>query len=327
MSVRATGKISVFERDGQYQLYVEDMQPDGVGALAAAFEQLKAKLEGEGLFARERKRPLPDFPQRIGVITSPSGAAVRDIFKILSRRYPTAEIVFCPAVVQGAAASASLIRALDIVEAQSSVDVIIIGRGGGSIEDLWCFNDERLVRRIAACCVPIISAVGHETDFTLSDFAADVRAATPSAAAELAVPDSQALLEELGEWQLRLMRAVRQFIQREKSELERCNLTLGDKGRAAYLSSKRNEADMLSLRLEACYKTLLSARRADFSRLATQLDALSPLKVMGRGYCLASTEGKIIQSASDIRPMQKIDLRFVDIEAKCTVDEIKRIDA
>ena len=197
MRVIVGGRVSVFPRDGQYQIYVESMEPDGVGSLYIAFEQLKAKLEKEGLFAEYRKKPLPKMPKRIGIITSPTGAAIRDMIHILGRRFPSAEVVLYPALVQGAEAPASLARGLVYFNQKADVDMIIIGRGGGSIEDLWAFNDEMLVRCVAASEIPVISAVGHETDFTLCDFAADLRAPTPSAAAELAVPDMNEVAHRL----------------------------------------------------------------------------------------------------------------------------------
>ena len=197
MKVIARGRVGVYEANGQYQLYIEDMQPDGLGALNLAFEQLKQKLEKEGLFARERKKPLPKYPERIGVITSPTGAAVQDITTILARRFPLAEIVFCPVLVQGEGAAPQIVKALEEMNRRQAADVIILGRGGGSLEDLWAFNEESVARAVAASEIPVISAVGHETDFTICDFAADCRAATPSAAAELAVPDQLALKASL----------------------------------------------------------------------------------------------------------------------------------
>ncbi|MBQ3004952.1 MAG: exodeoxyribonuclease VII large subunit, partial [Clostridia bacterium] len=189
MQIIARGRISVYERDGQYQFYIEEMQPDGVGALALAFEQLKKKLENEGLFSKEYKKPIPEFPERIGVVTSPTGAAIQDILNVLGRRYPKAEVIFAPVQVQGDSASGQIAKAIFEFNQKKCADVLIVGRGGGSIEDLWAFNEEVVARAVFASKIPIISAVGHETDFTICDFVADLRAPTPSAAAELATPD------------------------------------------------------------------------------------------------------------------------------------------
>lgn len=207
MAVILRGAVSLYERDGSYQLYVYDMQPDGRGALQVAFEQLYRKLDRQGLFSQQNKQPIPTDARRIGVVTSASGAAFWDIVNVLSRRYPLATLVFCPAQVQGEAAAQSMVQALDVLEQQGNCDVIILGRGGGSMEDLWCFNDEQLVRRVARCTVPLISAVGHETDFTLCDYAADLRAPTPSAAAELAAPDLSDLPEQLQDYAQRILAA------------------------------------------------------------------------------------------------------------------------
>ena len=221
MKVLVSGRVGVFPRDGQYQIYVDSMEPDGIGALALAYEQLKQKLEKEGLFAEGRKRPLPQMPMRIGVITSPTGAAIRDILNILGRRFPLAEVDLYPALVQGENAAADLVRGLAHFNRAKNVDVIIIGRGGGSIEDLWAFNEEPLVRAVAMSEIPVISAVGHETDFTLCDFAADKRAPTPSAAAEIAVPNAEDILYTVQTADMRLRRAMNQKISMARERLDR----------------------------------------------------------------------------------------------------------
>ena len=226
MKVIVKARVSLYDKDGSYQLYIEEMQPDGVGALQVAYEQLKAKLAAEGLFDERRKRPLPSYPSLVGVITSPTGAAVRDILNILGRRYPYAAVLFAPVLVQGEGAPAQLIDALNRFAAlrqagsKYTPDVLIIGRGGGSIEELWAFNDENVARAVAASPIPVISAVGHETDFTICDFAADLRAPTPSAAAELAVPDTRQLLGRLTQLQARLMQAADARIRQESRRLE-----------------------------------------------------------------------------------------------------------
>ena len=284
MRVVIFGHVSVYTRDGQYQLYVSHMEPDGIGALALQFQRLKARLEAEGLFSEERKRPLPPYPRRIGVITSPTGAAVRDILSILNRRYPDAEVLLYPVSVQGAEAPASLTAAVQAFSLRKDLDVVIIGRGGGAPEDLFAFNDEALVRAIAACAVPIVSAVGHETDFTLSDFAADLRAPTPSAAAELVVPDRAELAMRTAALSGRLLRAVR-------AKLDRAA------GRLALLTSSRRLLHPETIYDDYKYRLLQLQERLDegicdvlenaeetLARQAAKLEAMSPLAVLSRGY-------------------------------------------
>ena len=220
MNVIIKGRVSVFERDGQYQLYIDDMQPDGAGALSLAFEQLKNKLAAEGLFDESRKRPIPRFPERVGVVTSPTGAAIRDIINVISRRFPAAELILCPVQVQGASAAGQIKAAIELFNAKKAADVLIVGRGGGSAEELWAFNEEPVARAVAASEIPVISAVGHETDFTICDFAADLRAPTPSAAAEIAVPDITALGELLGSFSRRMNSAIGGTLTHEKARLE-----------------------------------------------------------------------------------------------------------
>ena len=283
MKVIVRARVSLYEKDGAFQLYIEEMQPDGVGALQVAYEQLKARLQAEGLFAQERKRPLPRYPGRVGVITSPTGAAVRDILNVLSRRYPLAQVVFIPVLVQGEGAPPQLVKALEEMNARRAADVIILGRGGGSIEELWAFNDERVARAVAASRIPVISAVGHETDFTICDFAADLRAPTPSAAAELAVPDTAALLQRLSQLHTLSERALRSRLRAEQDRL-------------AGIRSKRCLASPLfyveeqAMRLDYVTRAFAGAAQVGVSRadrrlaaLAGKLDALSPLKVLGRG--------------------------------------------
>lgn len=318
MKVLCRGRISLYEASGQYQLYVEDMQPDGLGALNLAYEQLKSRLEKEGLFSPSRKRPIPRYPRRIGVITSPTGAAVRDICQILGRRWPLAEIVFCPVLVQGEGAAPQLVDALARMNRIEGVDTIIIGRGGGSLEELWAFNEEVVARAVAASRIPVISAVGHETDFTICDFVADLRAPTPSAAAELAVPDQAE--EKL------LVESARYTLQSDmESLLAQCRLELDSLTASRSLRQplepivqKRNELSHLTRRLAAGVSLSVSREKEELSRLTGTLDGLSPLKVLSRGYTLAQTEaGKTIRSVSQIQKGKVFRLRFADGEARC----------
>ncbi len=313
MKVVATGSVSVFVRDGQYQLYVTDMQPDGIGALWLAYEQLKKKLAAEGLFDETRKRPLPRFPRRVGVITSPTGAAVRDIINVTGRRYPSAEIALFPAEVQGEGALPSLITGLRYFNTYSAADVIIIGRGGGSIEDLWAFNDEALAREIVASRIPVISAVGHETDFTICDFVADLRAPTPSAAAELAVPDQHALLADLYAMNARLAESLL-----KKTELCRARI---DTIRARrifdtpdlLLAEKQNRLSSDAEALEHSLTELLKTKKNQLAVLTAKTEALSPLSVLSRGYTVTEDEnGVIVRSKEQLREGDVLTTRFCD---------------
>lgn len=323
MRVVVGGRVSVFPRDGQYQIYVDVMEPDGVGALYMAYEQLKAKLEKEGLFLEARKKPLPEIPKRIGIITSPTGAAIRDMIHILGRRFPMAEIVLYPALVQGVEAPASLIRGVQYFNEQKNADVLIIGRGGGSIEDLWAFNDEALVRAVAASEIPIISAVGHETDFTLCDFAADLRAPTPSAAAELAVPDQEELIEKLSQSRERLSFAVSHHIAKLGEKLKRLfssrvmqdPMNLLDDKKMALLMAER----VLQNRMEA----VLAAKRSCFQREAAKLEALNPLSVVARGYSAVFDETNVlIKSVSQIKEGDRISFMLTDGTVSAEIKEI-----
>ncbi|MBE6757262.1 MAG: exodeoxyribonuclease VII large subunit [Ruminococcaceae bacterium] len=321
MKVIVRAKVSLYDRDGAYQIYIDDMQPDGVGALQVAFEQLKARLAQEGLFDERRKRPLPPYPARVGVITSSTGAAVRDIINVLGRRYPLAEIVLMPVLVQGDGAPSQLVEALEKLNRLRAADVIIIGRGGGSIEDLWAFNDERVARAVAASAIPVISAVGHETDFTICDFVADLRAPTPSAAAELAVPDRQQLLALLKQRRWTLQRDVQHTIERESKRL-------------AVLKEKRCLSTPLFLveeqgvRLDYLTRALASAgtlalREADkqLSAYSAKLDALSPLKVLSRGYAMALREGQPLTTVEQVAVGETVKIRLADGRLDCTVTD------
>lgn len=318
MKVLCRGRISLYEASGQYQLYVDDMQPDGLGALNLAYEQLKARLEKEGLFDAARKRPIPRYPRRVGVITSPTGAAVRDICQILGRRWPMAEIVFCPVLVQGEGAASQLVEALARMNRIDGIDTIIIGRGGGSLEDLWAFNEESVARAVAASKIPVISAVGHETDFTICDFVADLRAPTPSAAAELAVPDQveeQMLVESI---RYTLKTDLNGLLSRKKLELDSLTARRCLQEPLEPVRREKDELEHLTRRLTAGVSLSVSRGKEELSRLTGMLDGLSPLKVLSRGYTLAQTEaGEPIRSVSELQEGEVFRLRFMDGEARC----------
>ncbi len=325
MKVLVSGRIGVFPRDGQYQLYAESMEPDGIGALALAFEQLKAKLAKEGLFDERRKKPLPFMPMRIGVITSPTGAAIRDILNILGRRFPMAEVELYPALVQGESASADLVRGLMRMNREKRVDVIIIGRGGGSIEDLWAFNEENLVRAVAASEIPVISAVGHETDFTLCDFAADRRAPTPSAAAELAVPNAADLLYTVQEAGLRLNRAMARKLSLMRERLDRLSASRVLKNPQTVIDDKRmalmNEERLLTERMQ----TILREKKAALGERGAKLGALDPLAVLARGYgAVFDEKGKVVKSVADTAVGETVMLSLSDGRITATVDAVEK---
>ena len=319
MKVLVYGRIAVFERDGVYQIYADRMAPDGAGALAAAFEQLKKRLAAQGLFDEAHKKKLPFFPKKIGVVTSPTGAAVQDIFNVTGRRFPLADIVFCPVTVQGPTAPADMIDALERLQKLGDIDVIILGRGGGSMEDLWCFNDELLARAVYDCTVPVISAVGHETDFTICDFVSDLRAPTPSAAAELAVPDLSSLLMECASLSDRLYGAYQRRIEGERRRLELLlsarNFT--DPGR--FFDAEKHETAMLTQRLKAAGERYLSGQKTLLARTVASLESLNPLSVLLRGYAAVSAGDKIIGSVKEIEVDQEIDITMADGVLNCRV--------
>lgn len=301
MKVICRGRISVYEPSGRYQLYIEDMQPDGVGALTLAFEQLKSDLEKKGLFDPAHKKPLPKFPKTIGVITSPTGAAVQDITNIIRRRFPSADIVLAPVLVQGESAPEQLVRAVNKFSASKIADVIIIGRGGGSAEDLWAFNDEQLAYAVYNCETPIISGVGHETDFTVCDFVADVRASTPSAAAELAVPDRQ----ELMSYYFKQKQYISAMLDRK---IKTAQLRLENQQRRMSASSPKLKAEQLEKQLSAKSEKLtrfmniyISDKENKLIAAKGKLDGLNPLNVLNRGYAIAEKDEKIITSSKQLK--------------------------
>lgn len=366
MKVLARGGVSVFERDGQYQFYVTAMQPDGVGSLYLAFEQLKRKLGEEGLFSEAVKRPIPRYPKAIGVITSPTGAAVRDIITTLQRRFASVPVLLYPASVQGKAAAASIVQAIEAMNRLGEADVLIVGRGGGSLEELWAFNEEIVARAIRASAIPVISAVGHETDFTIADFVADLRAPTPTAAAELAVPHAAELRQTIESLRRRMDKSLRfklvhsrerwqraakspYFLQPKRallSQAERLDrlrdrLQFRAEGRfarsqerlarlagrlsaaspRAQASFARKRADAAAARLSQSMRSVLRERQSGFGALVRQLDALSPLKIMGRGYSLVYDEQEeaIIRSIEEVQPGDRVKVRLADGTLDCQV--------
>jgi len=323
MKVIARGRVSVYEASGQYQLYVDDMQPDGVGALNLAYEQLKEKLQKEGLFSELHKKPLPPYPEKVGVITSPTGAAVRDIINVLGRRFPYAEIVFCPVLVQGDGAHLQLTDAVNLFNSERAADVIIIGRGGGSIEDLWEFNDEGLARAVYNSEIPVISAVGHETDFTICDFAADMRAPTPSAAAELAVPDANELQYALSALKNRMFLNVSSGIADRRSRLEYLTSKGALKSPDEMLSNRSQRLDTAFSKMLSSYENRIGGKKVEFISAATALSKLDPMSVLMRGFAFVSDKnGKNVYSSQALAKGDKINVRFHDGSAVCEVKEI-----
>ncbi|MFF2090242.1 exodeoxyribonuclease VII large subunit [Paenibacillus sp. NPDC058174] len=368
--VMARGNVAVYERDGNYQFYVTAMQPDGIGSLYLAYEQLKKKLETEGLFAESRKRPIPRFPKAIGVITSPTGAAVRDIVITLQRRHPSVPVYIMPVLVQGNQAAPSIVKAIESVNRFGEVDVLIVGRGGGSLEELWAFNEESVARSIAASAIPVISAVGHETDFTISDFVADLRAATPTAAAELAVPHAAELRQHIERQQQRLEHALRKMLQGRKERLLRARrspffvhprkylleqaqrldrlqeilqqrtLRTAEKGRFRLEQLSRslqanhpgeqvafaaNRLQAAVKRLEQAMSAAVKVKKLQLHGNIRQLDALSPLKVMSRGYSLVynEQESRLIKSIGQVQPGDLIKVKVADGQLDCHVWSMK----
>lgn len=323
LRVIVRGRVSLYEAAGSYQVFVDDMQPDGVGALNLAFEQLKERLEREGLFDAAHKKPLPRFPERIGVITSETGAAVQDILNILGRRFPYAQVVLAPVLVQGEGAPAQLIDALQSFNAFKNVDVIILGRGGGSAEDLWAFNDERLAYAVYRSQIPVISAVGHETDFTICDFVADFRAPTPSTAAELAVPDQMQLRAEIHTLLSRMQRTVTNNLREQRLRLEQSTQKSVLKNPNVYFDTKRMQLISVSTQFDALEKAILHRARIRLQENAAKLQALSPLSVLARGYSVTTlADGTVVHSANQLSENTEITVQLADGKAACTVKEI-----
>ena len=325
MKVIARGRVSIYEATGQYQLYVEDLQPDGVGALNLAYEQLKAKLEKEGLFAAERKQPIPAYPQRIGVVTSSTGAAVQDILNILSRRYPVAEVILAPVLVQGEGAAQEIADAIERFNALDCVDVLIVGRGGGSIEDLWAFNEERAARAVAASHIPIISAVGHETDFTICDFVADLRAPTPSAAAELAVPNREDLLQLLQSYRYTITQLLERRLSQWKQQVDLLSSSSYLASPDAWIRARRESVALLTSRLRTAMKQNTAQQKTRMAVLVGKLEGLSPLKALNRGFVYAADKtGKLLTDATQVQVGDTIFLTMKNGKVRCVVDEVSR---
>lgn len=320
LKVILRGRVSIYEKDGQYQFYAEEMHPDGLGDISLLFEQIKEKLSKEGLFNPENKRPIPKFPKRIAVITSPTGAAVQDIMNILSRRWNLSEILLCGVSVQGDNAVPEMLDALERVYSLSNCDLIIIGRGGGSIEDLWAFNSEELARKIYESPIPVISAVGHETDFTICDFVADLRAPTPSAAAELAVPDKSELLVKLINYTSLLKTLLENKLSTQKSKFNLLSGSVYFKKPIEQIIEKRyQEIDIISDRLLSAYKNVLNDYKTRMGSNFAKLDALSPLKVLSRGFAVAQKGGRVVSSVNDLNSQDDFVLRLSDGSLNCKV--------
>lgn len=321
MQVVAVGRISVFERDGQYQLYIEDMMPSGYGNLNLAFEKLKQKLSEEGLFDEKHKKELPLCPMKVGVITSPTGAAIEDILNVLSRRFPLAEVIFEGVEVQGVNAAPSIVKAINKFNLTKAADVLIVGRGGGSIEDLWAFNEESVARAIFNCDIPVISAVGHETDFTIADFVSDMRAPTPSAAAELAVPDMREHLAYVTSIKRFLRSDIENKIASEREKISRLVSSKSFIKPEDMVKSQRQYLDNLVMSCESMAEIIIKKHRLDFSSLVSKLDAMSPLKVLSRGYLMATKNDEVITSAEKAEVGDNICLHFKDGKRICEVKQ------
>jgi len=315
----AFGQISVFPRDGQYQLYCRDMFPDGIGDLNAAFEKLKAKLENEGLFDQSRKKTIPTMPERIALVTSPAGAAVQDMIRVLGARWPLAEIIIIPVRVQGDGASFEIASGIKRANEEHLADLIITGRGGGSIEDLWAFNEEVVARAIFASEIPVISAVGHEPDITIADYVADLRAATPSNGAELAVPDQLEIRKKLEQLLQRMVRAERASVLQKQQRLMYLKSSRALKNVRTPIEEKRLLLDQQQRRIWSAFGNRIKAERAQLSQFSASLDALSPLKVLGRGYAIPTKEDSVVTSIGQVEVGDSLGLSLCDGKLTCIV--------
>lgn len=324
MAVVAVGRISVYPKDGVYQLYCTHMVPDGAGDLNAAFEQMKQKLSGEGLFDPAHKKPLPAFPHRIGIVTSPAGAAVHDMIRILGARYPLSKVLLFPVRVQGAEAAAEIAEAVDFADSHHLADVLIVGRGGGSAEDLWPFNEEIVARAIYRCSIPVVSAVGHEPDVTISDYVADLRAATPSNAAELVAPDREELEESLQNAEHELLSSFRSVLSDLRKRLDRAAQSPALQYPDRLLREKQMRLDLAVEQLVNAQRGLLREKKERFLHLSAKLDALSPLKVLQRGYSIAmDPDGSVLRSVHSVRPGDAVDIIVADGTVRTAVESVK----
>lgn len=321
LSVIAYGRVSVYPRDGQYQLYCTQLMEDGRGALDRAFEELKRKLEAQGLFDPAKKQPLPAYPGRIALVTSPAGAAVRDMIRILRQRWPLTEVLVVPVRVQGEGAAEEIAAAIHQVNNRDDIDLIITGRGGGSREDLWAFNEEPVAWAIALSNIPVISAVGHEPDVTISDYVADLRASTPSNAAELAVPDQQQERQRLEGLTLRLRQAMEVQLDRDRKELRRLEQSRVLRNPVAVVDDQRMRLDSVQRRLAMALERTLRRGRVELAGLAGRVDAMSPLKVLSRGYAIAKAEGRAVTTVEQVQPGQAMDVLVADGVYHCRVEE------
>ena len=320
MQVIAMGKVTVYPRDGAYQLYCTAMAMDGVGDLYAAFEQLKKKLAAQGLFDPAHKKPLPKYPETIGIVTSSAGAAVHDMLRILRKRYPLSKVLLLPVRVQGAEAPPEIASAIAYANHFRLCDLLIVGRGGGSIEDLWAFNDERVAYAIYESRIPVISAVGHEPDVTISDYVADLRAATPSNAAELAVPDQDALRQTLDSMSAAMVTALQRQIKGGRQHLKVLSGSPALQSPVGYLEQKRKNLELLRSRMVAAENNSLNRRKQAFISLTSKLDAMSPLKVLTRGYAMAQTEaGAVLRSVEQVTPGDHVTVTVSDGRFTATV--------
>jgi exodeoxyribonuclease VII large subunit len=310
--------VSVYETRGTYQLYVDSVQSKGRGDLHAQFELLKARLEVEGLFAPERKRSLPEFPHRIGLVTSPTGAAIRDICNILSRRWPLIDVILAPTQVQGDDAPPQIVAALDALYRRDDLDLIIVARGGGSLEDLWAFNDERVARKMADSPMPVVSGVGHETDFTIADFVADLRAPTPSAAAELTTPDRVELLAQLASLRARLASALADDLRARRVSLESQTRALSHLSPQVQLANFRQRVDDLTAQAALSMTHLLQLRRERLAGTVARLDALNPLAVLQRGYAVVRRDGQLVRSVTQVSSGDQLSVHVADGEFDAT---------
>lgn len=321
MQVLAVGRVSLYPRDGSYQFYCTRLLPDGAGDLSVAFEQLKQKLYREGLFDPAHKKKLPAFPHRIGIVTSPAGAAVHDMLRILGKRYPLSRVILLPVRVQGAEAPGEIARAIDYANAHAIADVLIVGRGGGSVEDLWAFNDEGVSRAIFRSRIPVVSAVGHEPDVTISDFTADLRAATPSNAAELVAPDQSELRAALEGMRASMLASMRQRLTRSRQQLTGLSASPMLRNPMNYLQERRLRLDKLTGDFRRVGTRLLQARRQGLIRLSASLDAMSPLKVLARGYSMtADADGRLISSVTEVSPGQSLTILVSDGRIRAAVE-------